>query len=135
MDDRLLRTTLTVNAGISAVWGLAAATGAGVLAEPLGLPAPAMIVAGVVTLVAAGLFWRFRSRDRLRPVEGWVATIGDLVFGTALVVAAVATPDVTGLGRWVVAISGLAVLDLAVIEWVGVRRLARPSPQPAGLAA
>lgn len=125
--DRLLRTTLTVNAEISLVWGLVAVVGAWALADLLGVPPLASVFVGAVTLVAAGLFWRFRSRDELRALEGWIAAIGDVLFGAALIVAAIAAQDPTVIGRWIIGLSGVAVLALGILEIVGVRRLARPS--------
>lgn len=134
-DDHLLRTTLTINCWISTAWGLAATAGAGVLAGRLGLPTVAIATAGLVTLAAAALFWRFRSRDDLRALDGWVATLGDAVFGIGLLVVAVVAPEVTELGRWVVGVSGLAVLDLAVVEWIGLRRLTSPLRRSASIAS
>ena len=130
MHDHLLRTTLRANAAISATWGTVAVLGAGVLADPLGVPAAASVAVGLVAIVAAGLFHTFAGREVLAPAEGWLATVGDALFGGTLVAAALLAPDVTTLGRWVVGISGAAVLDLAVLEFVGTRRLA-PSPTPA----
>lgn len=133
--DHLLRTTLAANAEISAAWGLIALVGGPALAGPLGIPAAASMAVGAVSLVAAGLFWRFRSRSTLRPAEGWVAAVGDLLFGAGLVIAAVAVPEMTTLGRWLVAISGVAVVDLGVLEVMGTRRLATPAAGTTGSAA
>lgn len=124
-DDRLLRTTLTANAAISGPWGAVALAGAPVLAEPLGVPMTGSMAVGAVALLAAVMFWRFRSRPVLRPAEGWLATLGDAVFGVALLAVALTLPEITTIGRWVVAGSGLAVLDLAALELAGVRRLTR----------
>lgn len=123
--DRLLRTALTVNVALSAPWGLVAVFGAPLLAEPLGVPVAGTQVVGAVAVLAAALFWHFRSRPSLRPAEGWIAAVGDGIFGLALLVVALAAPEVTTIGRWVVGLSGVLVLDLAVAEFVGVRRLAR----------
>lgn len=121
--ERLLRAVLTVNAEASLIWGVSATLGATALAEPLGVPAPASVAVGMVAAVASVLFWRFRSRDELRVSEAWVAVLGDAVFGGGLVLAAFLAPEMTMLGRWVVAVSGLFVVDMAVLELFGVRRL------------
>lgn len=125
MNDTLLRNTLQTNAAISLTWGVVAIAGAAALAEPLGVPRAAMLLFGAIAVVAALLFGTFGRRRTLRAAEGWLATAGDAVFGGTLVVAALAAPDMTMLGRWVVAISGVAVLDLALLEFVGTRQLHR----------
>lgn len=122
-DDTLLRRTLRANAAISLPWGVVAALGAGLLAEPLGTPVAPTVAMGVVAIGAALLFGSFARREHLRPFEGWLAAVGDLTFGAVLVVAAVAHPDLTTLGRWLVGLSGAAVVDLGLVETVGTRRL------------
>lgn len=120
---QLLRRVLTLNAPVSIVWGLGVAVGAGALVAPLGTPVVPTVVAGVVATVAGGLFWLFRSRDVLRVREGWLAVAGDLAFGLTLMVAAVAAPELTTAGRWLVGASGLFVADMGILELIGVRRL------------
>lgn len=122
-NDRLLRTTLVSNAAISVAWGLTAAAGAPLLDAPLGIPAPVLVTVGLATVVAGALFAVFGRRESLRPAEGRLAAIGDAVFGLGLVLAAVFAPDFTTLGRWVVGMSGALVLDIALVEHLGVRRL------------
>lgn len=130
-DDRLLRRVFSANAAISLPWGLAVALGAPWLADPLGLPLVPTIAAGVIAVVAAVLFRRFGTRAVLRPGEGWFAAGADAAFGLGLVAVALALPEVTTLGRWLVGLSGVAVVDLAVLEAAATRRLtsgARTSP-------
>lgn len=123
-SDRLLRTILRTNAAISLPWGIVVALGAGLLTEPLGVPVVPTVGMGVIAIAAGLLFATFARRDRLRTAEGWLATAGDLAFGTVLVVVAVSDPGLTTLGRWLVGISGAAVIDLGLLEAVGTRRLA-----------
>lgn len=132
MDDRLLRTTLTVNAVFSGLAGAGTAVLAGVLSEPLGIPAPILVGVGIALLPYAALLWRFRSREVLRPVEAWIAIASDTawVLASAVVLSlAVVSP----LGSWVIGIVALGVADFAVLQYLGVRRLAgRVSPAPTG---
>ena len=62
MDDRLLRTTLSANAVLSGATGVGLASLAGVLDDPLGIPAPVLVLVGVGLLPWAASLWWARSR-------------------------------------------------------------------------
>lgn len=124
--DRLLRTTLTVNAAVSGVAGVATAALSGVLADPLGIPQPVLLAVGLALLPFVALLWRFGNAEDLGPRHARVAITGDIAWVLASVVVLAASPSgLTTLGHWVIGIVALGVADFAVLEWVGVRRLDR----------
>lgn len=135
--DRLLRTTLTANAAFSGLAGLLTAAFSGVLAEPLGIPRALLVVVGLA-LVPYAVMLRRLATDGELPVSRARAVIGaDLAWVVASVaVLAISPASLTTLGHWVVGVVALGVGDFAVLQWVGLRRLAegttRLSSTPTG---
>lgn len=135
--DRLLRTTLTVNAAFSGLAGLATAALSGVLSGPLGIPRGVLVVVGLCLVPYAVMLRRFATDARLRTGQAWVAIVADLAWVLASVVVLALSPaGLTAPGHWVVGLVALGVGDFAVLQWLGVRRLtagARPvSSTPRG---
>jgi hypothetical protein len=132
-SDRLLRLTLKTNALFSGAGGIVAAVFAGPLSRlitPAAEVAPGLSVATVLLMVgiglvlfAAGVAW-VASREPLP--SGLVRAIfwADVawVLGTVVLVAAgLSWFTVTGLV--VMIVTGLAVADFAIFEYLGLRRL------------
>ena len=123
MDNELLRKVLRID-----MWGSAAAVGmtvlgAGLLGSWLGVPAGVVLAVGVV-LIPWALFLSMTSRrtplSRLA-VGGVIA--GNLAWGVAAAIVLIGFPDaLSAAGKWIVAIFSLAVVDIGVAEWFGLRR-------------
>jgi hypothetical protein len=128
MSDRLLRTTLTVNAILTAITGALAAGLSALAAGPLGIPSTLLQVVGLALLPYAVMLWVFSTREPLRPWEARLATAGDLAFVAGSFVAIAVVHGMTTWGRLVVAAVALVVADLAVLQWVGIRRLSGAAP-------
>lgn len=128
MSDRLLRTTLTVNAALTAITGALTAGLSALAAEPLGIPAGLLQVIGLSLLPYAAMLWVFSTHEPLRPREARLATAGDAVYVLGSFVAIAVAPDLTTWGRIVVAAVALVVADLAVLQWVGIRRMLGGTP-------
>lgn len=122
---RWLRATLTLNAIVTAAWAVAVIAWSGTLEASLSIPAAACVAVGLVSLVAAVAFAWFRARPEPRAEHGSLAGVGDVLFGLALLIAAVAAPDVSTTGRWLIGLSGLVVLDVGVVELWLTRRMVR----------
>lgn len=124
MNDGLLRTTLTANAVLSGAAGLAAAALAGVLTEPLGIPAPLLVVVGLALVPWSTMLWWARSRTVLLRRDVVTAIAGDMawVAGSAAVLA-LSPGNLTVAGHWVIGIMALGVADFAVLQAVGLRRM------------
>lgn len=136
VDDRLLRSTLTANALLSGAAGVLLVALGGVLDEPLGIATGALRLVGVGLVPWAVSLWWARSRETLLRREAVTAIVGDTAWVVASVVVVVLAPaGLTALGQWVVGVTALAVGDLAVLQAVGLRRLAaegRVSRVPTG---
>lgn len=130
----LLRRTLYGNAAFSVLSGAALAIFAGSLAQAT-VAAPATVLGlqlgtvilmlGVGVISFGAICWFIASRS-LMPVAlarfilwadiGWVA-------GSALLLA-LAAPTLTGWGFALIIGLAVVVADLAIFEWLGLRRLA-----------
>lgn len=134
--DRLLRTTLTVNAAFSGLAGLGTSALSGALADPLGIPQAVLVVVGLGLVPYAIMLRRFATGADLRASQAWIAIGADLAWVVASVaVLAVSPGGLTTLGHWVIGIVALGVADFALLQWMGVRRLDRGvtvSPAPTG---
>lgn len=121
--SRLLPRVLAVNGAATAASGLVALLGAGLLDGPLGVATPLLVVVGAGFLAYAALLLRWSRRDPVAPAAAWSAIVGDAAYVAASVAIAAAPPaGLTTLGRWTVALLALAVADLAVLQYVGLRR-------------
>lgn len=114
---RMLRAVLAANAATSALGGLAGLVAAGWMADTFGLPS-----ATVVRVVAAALLLfavdvalvARRATGRLRSATLAISLV-DLAW-VAGTVAVLAAADLTTAGRVIAIISGLGVLDFAVLQ-------------------
>jgi hypothetical protein len=123
----LLRSTLVINGISTVLCGAALLAAPGVLAELLGVSAPALlaVVGGGLVLYAGGLFWTARRRP-IPDVAAWTAIVLDLgwVFGS---VAVIEVGILTRIGTGLVALVAAVVLTFAVLQFVGVRKTPRPA--------
>lgn len=123
-SDKTIRTALKANAAFCASGGLVALGGAWVLSDPLGVPAPVLAAVGAVLIPYAALLLVWSRRRPFRRLEGWMAVAGDLawVIGSALILG-LGPGSLTTAGVWVVGLVGLVVLDFALAQIIGLRRL------------
>jgi len=119
----LLRTVLLVDAGLSAVAGLALAAGGGLVAELLGLPARLLILTGVSFLPFAAIVAYVATRERPPVAAVWAIIAYNALFGIECIAALAfgwITP--TTLGTAAVIVQAVAVLAFAEIEAIALRR-------------
>jgi hypothetical protein len=122
-DDTLLRVALRIDATASAVLGSAGALAAPALAGPLGVPTGWLVGLGAGLVVwAAGLTW-LAARPRV-PAGGVWAVLAVNVCWVLDSVAMLAGGwwPLTGLGTIVVVGQAVAVLAVADLEYLGLRR-------------
>jgi hypothetical protein len=119
--SNVLRTILKLDA--ASCLGMAALVlpVVGSLQEPLGLQS-FMLVAAAISLVPIGLFILWLGIRREAPaILVWLVIFGNFGWATASLAAAAGLPGITQLGQAAVAGQGLAVLMLALAEWVALR--------------
>jgi hypothetical protein len=134
----LLRTALQLDAAASGGMGLLLAAAAGPLAGPLGLPEPLLRGAGLVLAPYAAVVAAVGARAAVPRPAAWAVVAANALWvgASAVLLARLARgPDgPTPLGYALVVLQALTVLAFAELQWVGLRRAARPAA-PAGAAA
>lgn len=125
MNERLLRRTLTANAGFSLLSAVVMIVAAGPLARLLGPAVPTWLVAAIglaIVPFAVGVWWAAR-RTVLRRAEVMVIFAMDLAWVAVSAVLLLALPELLSVtGRWLVGLVALVVADFAVLEYLGMRR-------------
>lgn len=119
--SKFLRTVLKLDA--ASCLGMAALVlpAAAALEGPLGVSG-SFLIAAAVPLVPLGLFilW-LGMRNEAAAGFVWLVIIGNVAWTAASLAAAGGLPDITPLGKTVVAGQGLGVLALAIAELAGLR--------------
>lgn len=124
MSDSLLRRSLSANAIFSAICGVVLVTASTPLAGPLEIPAGVLATIGAALIPFAAyvaLVARRPEATAVRVVVGadltWVIAASALIVGLG---SALATTAMVAL-----ALVSLVVADLAVLQYVGLRRATR----------
>ena len=125
MNATFLRRSLQLDGVASGATGLVLLAAAGPFAALAGLPGPgiARAVGGVLVLYAAALLWN-AARARVSRAQALAAVVLNAVWvlGSAVLIV---DGSLTLLGNAAVAVVALAVLLFAMLEAVGLRRLAQ----------
>ena len=94
------------------------------LSAPLGVDA-AMLQGAAISLIPIGLFILWLGLRRKAPaLLVYLVIVGNIGWAVGSLLAAANLPGITGLGSFLVAGQGLAVLGLAILEWFGARQSA-----------
>ena len=118
----LLRTVLKLDA--ASCLGMAALVlpAAGTLQSSLGIDA-ALLQAAAAPLIPIGLYMLWLgTRREASPGFIWLVILGNVGWTPASLVAATTIPGITPLGQLAITAQGLAVLGLAMLEWLGLRQ-------------
>jgi len=122
-DTLFLRRILALDSLSCLAMGLLMGLGAAALAPLFGLPEPLIRIAGLVLLpLAAFIGWLASRPLPPRPLV-WILILGNLGW-TAESFATLAQQEATPLGTAFVAAQALAVLGLAGLEYLGLRKAA-----------
>ena len=119
-----LRTVFKLDA--ASCLGMAAIVlpGAAMLSAPLGID-PTIMRGAALSLVPIGLFILWLGTRREAPAMlAYLVILGNIGWAFGSFIAAADLPGITVFGSVLVAGQGLAVLALAVLEWIGVRQSA-----------
>ena len=123
--DTLLRRVLLADAAVSALIGAVLAVDAGLFAEPLGLPAALLRLAGLSLLPFAAALAYLAMRPAVPRRAVWAVVAYDALWAVesaALLLSGWVEP--TGLGTAFVLGQAVAVLVFAELTWIGLRRSA-----------
>jgi hypothetical protein len=117
-----LKRVLILDAASCLGMGAVLVPAAGALAEPLGLPSGLIGSAGLL-LVPLGLFilW-LGMRAAAAPAFVYLVIAGNVIWATESILLAFGDATITPLGTLFVAVQGVAVFGLAVLEAIGLRR-------------
>lgn len=118
-----LRRVLALDSLSCLVMGLLMGRGAAPLAPLLGLPEPLVRIAGLLLLPLAALIGWLASRPAPPRALVWIVIVGNLGW-TAESFATIGQYQPTALGTFFVAAQALAVLSLAGLEYLGLRKAA-----------
>lgn len=120
-----LETSLRLNAGFSILSGLAAVSLGAMSDAPFGLAPWFLIVLGLgLVLYGVQLAVGSRNPDR-RPAVGRFAVAADSAWVIGAAVVLLFVPDaLDGAGRVVLLLATLVVADLAIVQYLGLRRIA-----------
>ncbi len=118
-----LRRVLALDSLSCLAMGLLTGLGAASLAPLFGLPEPLVRIAGLALLPLAAFIGWLASRPHPPRALVWVVILGNLAW-TAESFVTLGQYQVTALGTAFVSAQAAAVLGLAVLEYVGLRRAA-----------
>jgi len=116
-----LRRVLALDSLSCLALGLLMGLGAAALAPLFGLPEPLARIAGLVLLPLAAFIGWLATRPAPPRALVWVVILGNLGW-TAESFATLAQADATALGTAFVTAQALAVLGLAMLEYIGLRK-------------
>ena len=131
MSDTLLRNALGANAAFSAISGLALPIAAEPLEAMLGPGASQAVLTalGFALLAFAAILWYCRREPRLTRAVGTIALLLDDLWVIGSLVLLLGFPELfTPFGRVLIGAVAVVVAVFAVLEFVGLRRLAGSRP-------
>ena len=125
-NSLFLRRILALDALSCLAMGLLMGLAAAALAPLFGLPEPLIRIAGLALLpLAAFIGWLASRPNPPRPLV-WIVILGNLGW-TAESFVTLGQSHATALGTAFVSAQAVAVLGLALLEYVGVRKAAVPA--------
>ena len=120
-----LQRVVKVDGISSAVMGVLFVAGARPLAAFLGLTAtwPLMVI-GIALLLYGADLWFFATREELNPVWAKISIALDVAWIVASwLILLTGWPELTATGKWTVAIVADAVTVIAILKYVGLRKM------------
>lgn len=121
----LLRRSLQANAALTGLMGLALLVAAGPLATLTGLPAMMLWPDGAVLLAYAAWLGYQSTRPTIGRGVALTAIVLDVlwVVGSMILLFGGLLP-LTAAGWWIVLVQALIAADFAILQYIGLRRLA-----------
>ena len=117
-----LRRVLALDSLSCLAIGLLMGLGASALAPLFGLPEPLVRTAGLLLLPLAAFIGWLASRPAPPRALVWVVILGNLAWTAESFVLIAQQPAIAGLGAAFISAQALAVLGLAALEYVGLKK-------------
>ena len=117
-----LRRVLALDSLSCLMMGLLMGLGAEALAPLFGLPAPLVRTAGLLLLPLAAFIGWLASRPAPPRFLVWIVIVGNLGWTAESFVLIGQQPAITALGTGFVSAQALAVLGLAALEYMGLKK-------------
>ena len=122
--ETFLRRVLWLDAATCTGMAVLLLAGGGLLEPLLGLPRALHIMAGLLLIPCASLMAVAASRRPLADPLVWLVILGNLAWTAASVwIALSGVVEATALGTAFLLLQAVAVLGLAGLEWMGLRRV------------
>lgn len=118
----LLSRVLQLDALTCLAMGLLLVLAKAALEPLLGLPSALLLVAGLLLFPCAALMWLTGHSARPATLLVWVIVLGNVAWVLASLLVAFVWFTPTTLGQIFLVVQALAVLGLAELEYVGLRR-------------
>ncbi len=124
MSEQMLRRVLWADVIVSSMSVVFTIVAAGLLGDWLEVPAWIPLVVGVALIPWVWFLHRTATSEPLRPGDVDTVVVGNLGWAIAAAILIAGFPNaMSTTGKWLVGIVSLGVLDLGVLQWLGLRRL------------
>ncbi len=122
--DSLLRFAMRLDATLTGLGGLGVAAFANTLASLTGLTPTQMYIVGAAFVLYGMVVYSLAALPKLRAAGGWVIVANVVCTVASVVVAATDIAPLTAAGVVVTLATGVYTAAFAVLQYLGVRRLA-----------
>jgi hypothetical protein len=128
--QQLLRRALLANASFSTISGLVLVFAGRWVVRLLGLPETInLITLGIGLLVFAAVLVLFARTNPIKLLDAWIAVILDAAWVIGSYPLLFVVPFSTS-GKWVVGIVAEVVMVVALMQWLGIRRIRKGNVLP-----
>jgi hypothetical protein len=128
--QQLLRRTLLANASFSTISGLVLVFDERWVVRLLGLPETInLITLGIGLLVFAAVLVLFARKNPIKLLDAWIAVILDAAWVIGSYPLLFVVPFSTS-GTWIVGIVAEVVMVVALMQWLGIRRIRKGNVLP-----
>ena len=128
--QQLLRRALLANASFSTISGFVLVFAERWVVRLLGLPETIdLITLGIGLLVFAAVLVLFARKNPIKLLDAWIAVILDAAWVIGSYPLLFVVPFSTS-GKWVVGIVAEVVMVVALMQWLGIRRIRKGNGLP-----
>lgn len=120
----LLRRALQADAAVVGVSGIALLAGSSALGALFGIPAIYLAALGLAFLPYGAAIGYVASRSRINRRFAWAVIILNAIWAIdSLILLASGMMPLSATGWWFVLVQALIVIDFAIVQYIGLRRI------------